>query len=210
MNTQKKPGRLFATPDQQTLIDALRLTYAVPDLLTALALPRSSYFSCRDRMRFGDKHTEVRQLLADIFQSNRRCYGYRRMRASLHGSRICISEKVVRRSMKQASLIAAAPKRRRYGSYSGEISPAPENLIDRDFRSAAPNEKWLIDITKFQIPAGKENLSPMIDCFDGLVVSWTLGTSPDAALANTMLDTAIQTVRGCSERPIVHSDRGPH
>ena len=82
----------------------------------------------------------------------------------------------------------------RYGSYLGEISPAAENLINRDFRSAAPNQKWLTDITEFQIPAGKVYLSPIIDCFDGLVVSWSLGTTPDAELVNTMLDTAIETV----------------
>ena len=34
----------------------------------------------------------------------------------------------------------------------------------------------------------------MIDCFDGMVVSWTIGTSPDAELVNTMLDTAIATL----------------
>jgi transposase-like protein len=34
----------------------------------------------------------------------------------------------------------------------------------------------------------------MIDCFDGLVVSWTIGTRPDANLVSTMLDAAIETV----------------
>jgi transposase InsO family protein len=78
----------------------------------------------------------------------------------------------------------------------------------RDFRAVAPNEKWLTDITEFQIPAGKVYLSPLIDCFGGLVVSWTIGTRPDAELVNTMLDSAIETVANCDERPVVHSDRG--
>lgn len=95
--------------------------------------------------------------------------------------------------MKQEGLVAATAKRRRYGSYLGEISPAPENLINRDFRAAAPNEKWLTGITEFQIPAGKVYLSPLINCFDGLVISWTIGTRPDADLVNTMLDAAIET-----------------
>jgi len=59
-------------------------------------------------------------------------------------------------------------------------------------------------------PAGKVYLSPVIDCFDGLVVSWSIGTRPDADLVNTMLDSAIESVAGCKERPIVHSDRGAH
>lgn len=53
-------------------------------------------------------------------------------------------------------------------------------------------------------------LSPIIDCFDGLVISWTIGTHPDAALVNTMLDAAIETVVQSKSRPIVHSDRGAH
>jgi transposase InsO family protein len=92
----------------------------------------------------------------------------------------------------------------------GEISPAAANLINRDFHAVAPNQKWLTDITEFQIPAGKVYLSPIIDCFDGLVVSWTVGTRPDSELVNTMLDTAIQTVAEGADRPIVHSDRGAH
>jgi transposase InsO family protein len=50
----------------------------------------------------------------------------------------------------------------------------------------------------------------VIDCFDGLVVSWTIGTRPDAELVNTMLDVAISTVANSEERPVVHSDRGAH
>ena len=87
---------------------------------------------------------------------------------------------------------------------------APENIINRDFQATALNEKWLTDITEFQIPAGKVYLSPIIDCFDGMVVSWTIGTSPDAELVNTMLDAAIETVAETTDRPAVHSDRGGH
>ena len=37
----------------------------------------------------------------------------------------------------------------------------------------------------------------MIDCFDGMVISWSIGTRPDANLVNTMLDAAIETVAKC-------------
>jgi len=53
-------------------------------------------------------------------------------------------------------------------------------------------------------------LSPTIDCFDGMVVSWTIGTSPDAELFDTMLDAAIETVPDTADRPVVHSSRGGH
>jgi putative transposase len=196
--------------EKTQLVDALRQAYTLTALLCEVDLPRSSYFYHRARLAVADKYAEVRQSMTDIFERNYRCYGYRRIQASLSDQSVNISEKVVRRLMKQECLVAATSKRRRYGSYMGEISPAPENLLNRDFSAAAPNEKWLTDITEFQIPAGKVYLSPMIDCFDGMVVSWSIGTRPDAELVNTMLDAAIDKVAASGDRPLVHSDRGGH
>ena len=178
--------------EKTQLVDALKQAYTLSELLCEVGLPRSSYFYHRARLQVADKYAEVRQSMTDIFERNYRCYGYRRIKASLSVQSVNISEKVVRRLMKHECLVAATSKRRRYGSYMGEISPAPENLLNRDFSAGAPNEKWLTDITEFQIPAGKVYLSPMIDCFDDMVVSWSIGTRPDAELVNTMLDAAIE------------------
>ena len=46
-----------------------------------------------------------------------------------------------------------------------------------------------------------------IDCFDGMVVSWSIGTSPDAELVNGMLNAAIETVANNADQPIVHPER---
>ncbi len=202
--------QLLTNREKTQLVDALRSTHALADLLAEVELPRSSFFYHRARLGLGDKYAAVRGVMADIFESNYRCYGSRRMHATLARQSVTISEKVVRRLMKQESLVPVVRKRRRYGSYMGEISPAPENVVNRDFTAGARNTKWLTDITEFQIPAGKIYLSPMIDCFDGLVVSWLIGTRPDAELVNTMLDAAIDTVSAGSDRPVVHSDRGRH
>ncbi len=119
------------------------------------------------------------------------------------------SQEVIRRVMAEEGLTVVGSRRRRYSSYNAEISPAVEKIVDRNFQADAPNEKWLTDITDFHIPAGKAYLSPIIDCFDGMVVSWTIATSPDAALVDTVLDTAFAGLTG-NKRPIVHSDRGSH
>jgi transposase InsO family protein/transposase-like protein len=204
-------NRQFLTNREKTqLVDALRSTYTLTELLREVGLPRSSYFYHRARLKVADKYIDVRRTMTDIFERNYRCYGYRRMHASLTRHAVNISEKVVQRLMKQQALVAVTRKRRRYASYMGEISPAPDNLLNRNFSASEPNKKWLTDITEFQIPAGKVYLSPMIDCFDGLVVSWSIGTRPDAKLVNTMLDAAIDTVTASSDGPVVHSDRGGH
>jgi len=199
--------QILSNREKTLLADALKQTYSLSELFVELDLARSSYFYHWAQLRGADKYADARLVITEVFECNHRCYGYRRMRAALGRRQMFISEKVVQRLMKQERLVVTANRRRRYGSYLGEISPAPENLINRDFQAATPNEKWLTDITEFQIPAGKVYLSPMIDCFDGLVISWSIGTRPDADLVNTMLDAAIETVAngGDRKRPAVPS-----
>lgn len=111
--------------------------------------------------------------------------------------------------MKQADLHVAFRRKRSYSSYQGEITPEVPNVINRDFYTSRPNEKWLTDITEFAIPAGKVYLSPMIDCFDGMPVCWSIGTSPNAAPTNGMLDKAISLLKD-GERPVIHTGRSCH
>lgn len=195
--------------EKTQLVDALTDNYQLRVLLTALDLPRSSYYYHRLAFQRPDKYAEVRQKIAIIFDSNYRCYGYRRIEQCLRRDGTPLSEKVVRRLMSEEGLVAGGMQRRRFKTYRGELSPAPENIISRDFESEKPNQKWLTDLTEFSIPTGKVYLSPMIDCFDSLVVSWTISPWPNAQLVNSMLDAAITTLSP-GETPTVHSDRGCH
>lgn len=156
--------RLLTNREKTELVDALRSTYTLNELIAAVGPPRSSFFYHLARLDTSDKYEEVRGAIVDIFDRNYRCYGYRRLHASLSDRSLRISEKVVRRLMKQEALVASGRRRRRYGSYIGEIRPAPDNLLNRDFSAESPNEKWLTDIAELQIPAGKVYLSPVIDC----------------------------------------------
>lgn len=114
-----------------------------------------------------------------------------------------------KRYLKEEGLVVRIKRRGKYSSYAGEITPEVGNILERDFHTDKPNQKWLTDITEFAIPAGKIYLSPIVDCFDGLLVTWNISTKPNAALVNTMLDHAIATLHR-NEHPILHSDRGCH
>ena len=111
--------------------------------------------------------------------------------------------------MKENQLEVKIRRAKKYSSYMGEITKAAENLINRDFHSDSSNHKTLTDITEFSIPAGKVYLSPIIDCFDGMVSAWKISTNPNAELVNSMLDEYHETLKN-GEKPIIHSDRGAH
>lgn len=91
----------------------------------------------------------------------------------------------------------------------GEITPEVYNVIRRDFHADHPYEKLLTDITEFALPDDKLYLSVRIDCFDGMILGWTIGNSLNAELVNFMPDGIIAHLpEGCY--PTVHSDRGCH
>lgn len=77
-------------------------------------------------------------------------------------------------------------KAKKYCSYKGEISPSVPNEVQRNFFSEKPNELLLSDISEFVIPEGKVYLSPTVDCFDGMLITWRIS------------------------EPIIHTDRGCH
>ena len=180
--------------EKAIVIDALRDRYPLKDLLALFCMAKSSYCYQEAAINAPDKYRELREELREIFSEAKERYGYRRLHAVLRTNGRIVSEKVVRRIMREEDMKVYHKRRRGYSSYKGEISPEVENVIKRDFHAGKPNEKWLTDITEFSIPAGKVYLSPLIDCFDGMPVSWTIGTSPNSVLVNTMLDDAISTL----------------
>jgi len=187
---KKDPGvdlKSMTNKEKVILVDALRNDYPLNALLTCLEMARSSYFYICKIALMPSKYVKLCLRITDLFEENSGRYGYRRIHALLAREGTFISEKVVRRIMSESDLVVVGKKKRRYSSYQGENIPAANNLIDRDFHADAPNVKWLTDITEFTIPAGKLYLSPIVDCFDGLLTSRSIGTSPDAELVNSML-----------------------
>ena len=168
----------LSNQEKTILIDALRNQFTLKELLQQLQLPKSSYFYQKQALEKPDKYYKERQLIITIFNHNFCAYGYRRIHQALKNMGKKLSEKVVRRLMTEENLFVKFSRRKKYSSYAGEISPAHPNLLNRNFKAKKPNEKWLTDITEFRIPAGKIYLSPLVDCYDGAIVSWTIGTKP--------------------------------
>lgn len=209
---KKDPGvnqAALTNREKTVIIDALKNSYSLSLLCTKLSISRSSYYYQEMAIRAEDKYKALRERITALFHENYDAFGYRKIHTLLKQEGTVVSEKVVRRIMKQENLTVKRTKRRKYNSYKGEISPAVPNLVNRVFHADEPNKLWLTDITEFSIKAGKVYLSPIIDCLDGMPVTWTIGTSPNAELVNTMLKNAIATL-DAEEKPIVHSDRGCH
>ena len=128
----------------------------------------------------------------------------RQVWARLRREGVRASEKRVARVMREEGLEVVYNKRRArgYSSYAGEVSKAPENLVNRRFRADEPNRLWLTDITEFRLPGGeKVYLSPIVDCFDGMPrvsvnIIFTISTNAFSPIAPTRIRRIRQ--RGCA------------
>jgi transposase InsO family protein len=67
----------------------------------------------------------------------------------------------------------------KYKSYKGAVGKIAPNLLERDFVADKPNEEWVSDVTEFKLFGTNLYLSPIIDLFDGEVVSYNLSYHPN-------------------------------
>ena len=83
---KKDPGidqTALRNQEKAAIIDALKNKYSLPELLSALHCPCSSYYYKQKRAKKQDKYCHVKEKIKDIFESNHRYYGYRRIYATL-------------------------------------------------------------------------------------------------------------------------------
>ncbi len=98
---------------------------------------------------------------------------------------------------------------KKYRSYKGTVGKIAPNILNRDFNATKPNEKWVTDITEFKLFGEKLYLSPMLDLFNGEIITYTVESRPVYSLVSNMLDKALEHIKG-EDVLIIHSDQGWH
>ena len=171
-------------------------------------MARSTFYYHIKRLGKSDGYDAVRERICAIYDKHRGRYGYRRITAQLHNEGLEINHKTVQKLMVQMSLKAKI-KKQHYRSYKGELGKVAQNVINRDFKASAPDQKWTTDVTQVKIKDRKIYLSPILDMFNGEIVSYTISDSPDLEMVITMLDKAFKK-RDIQGNLIFHSDQGWH
>ena len=139
---------------------------------------------------------------------NRGRYGCRRIMAQLRNEGFLINHKTVYRLMKEENL-KNVRRRNKYRSYKGEVGKTAPNILDRDFGTTAPNRKWTTDVTQINIGMDKCYLSPILDMYNGEIVSYTISDHPDLKMVMDMLEKAF-VAREVGVGLMLHSEQGWH
>ena len=175
-------------------------------MLKYAEVTRSTFYYQLNRIKEPDKYKEIKEEITAIYHENKGRYGYRRITLELHNRVFIINHKTVRRLMKELELQCFV-RAQKYKSYKGEVGKICDNLLNREFETKEPNQKWVTDVTEFKVHNEKLYLSPILDLFNGEVISFNLSRHPVFEQVVDMLEKAFNKIPD-NTNLILHSDQG--
>ncbi|MCX4255221.1 IS3 family transposase [Romboutsia ilealis] len=189
------------------VVSELRLKYPLMILLQVSGLAKSVYYYTLSKVDKDDKNKEIIDKIKEIFISNKERYGYRRITLELKNQGYNVNHKKVYRIMVKLGLKSLKRNKRKYSSYKGTVGKIADNLIERNFDADRPNEKWYTDVTELNLRGEKCYLSPILDGFNGEIISYNISKSPNLEQINDMLNKAFDKNNNL-DGLIFHSDQG--
>lgn len=181
--------------------------YPVKRLCSLVEVSRSGFYAWQDRpvsaRAAGDEELVVE--IRTIHERSRGTYGAPRIEGQLRRHGRCHGRKRIARLMRTHGLVGAHA-RRRWRRGRPDVAPAPDRL-ERDFTAAAPNRRWVGDVTEFATGDGKLYLAAIVDLHDRSVIGWSMR---ERATTDLVIDALVMAIgRRQPESEVVHhSDRG--
>ena len=175
-------------------------------ILAVAQMPRSVYYYQVSIGSKPDPYGDMKARITTIFNTHKARYGYRRVHLELRNQNLHLNPKTVQSLMGQMG-INSTVRPKRYQSYRGAQGKAAPNLLERKFDAAKPNQKWVTDVTEFNIKGERVYLSPILDLYNQEIISYTITDRPQISMVMQMLQSAFKRL-GKREQPMLHSDQG--
>jgi len=184
----------------------LRPSFQLDGLLGLAGLARSTFYYRQKVLARPDRHAALKTQIRSIFEAHKGRYGYRRVTAAIRSLGEQVNHKTVQRLMVDMGLKSLV-RPKKYRSYKGQAGRVAPDLIQRRFSAGQMNEKWVTDVTEFNVAGEKLFLSPVMDLHNGEIIAFETAPRPAFKLVQTMLEKALDQL-GDKDRPILHSDQG--
>jgi len=169
-------------------------------------MARSTFYYHQKRLNGNDKYGVEKQVIAEIFSENKGRYGYRRIALELRNRGMLLNHKTVSKLMNVLGLKCQV-RMKRYRSYRGQVGAIAPNILERNFKAERPCQKWATDVTEFSLSGTRCYLSPIIDLYNGEIVSYSITYRPTLDLVLNTVDAALKRLPKGADL-ILHSDQG--
>ncbi|WP_237563792.1 IS3 family transposase [Halalkalibacter okhensis] len=198
---------------QAALSFELKEKFKLKDVLQRVGIPESSYHYHIKVMKKENPDQKLEECIQSKFEEHGGNYGYRRICLELKQGGLKVNHKKVQRIMTKLGLKCEkfSRKSRKYNSYKGTVGTIAKNRINRRFHTSVCHQKLTTDITEFKCSDGiKLYLNPIMDLFNGEILSYGISMRPTLELALKPLEEALEIVKESKYRTTVHSDQGWH
>jgi putative transposase len=189
----------------------VRGEFTVTAMCRTLEVSPSAFHAWRHRRdqgrNHGAGHPAMDALVSAAFHAEKGRSGSPRLTLDLAGAGHRHDRKTVGKCMNRLGLRAKGARKFKVTTDSGHGKPTAPNLLNREFYAAAPNLKWVGDITYLHTDEGWLYLATVMDLYSRKVVGWAMSDRMKAELACDALTMALWR-RGFPKGVLVHTDRG--
>ena len=178
-------------------------------LCDTLGVSAAGFYAWRSRPTSGQQQrrdallVEIRAVHAEVKQR----YGSPRIHAELKANGVVCCVNTVAKLMHDNDIRAKTARKFKNTTDSNHSLPVADNILDRQFEAAGPNERWLTDITYIWTREGWLYLAVVEDLYSRMVVGWSMSETMTSRLVVDALQMAVQR-RFPGEGLLAHSDRG--
>ena len=164
---------------------------------------KSTYYYNRKPKQ--EKYSVEKGEISVIHKKSGKSYGYRRITCIMRQNGYVINHKTVQKLMKEQGIQGKYAKKK-FRVNKEEQGDIKENLLNREFTSIEPREKLTTDVTEFKVNNTKIYLSPVIDMYNGEIVSYAISETPNMEMVKEMLNKLWGN--GIPKGALLHSDQG--
>ena len=138
-------------------------------------------------------------------RKGREVYGARKIWLELNRQGIPVARCTVERLMRELGIGGARSRRKRpRTTVPGDPAAYPSDLLERCFEAAAPNRRWVADITYVDTFSGWVYAAFVMDLFARRILGWQVADHLRSDLALDALEMAIWARRHESIDGLVH------
>ncbi len=84
---------------------------------------------------------------------------------------------------------------KKYHSYIGPEGKSIPNVLHRNFKTTGFNQKWVTDVTEFNVCGQRIYLSALIDLYNQEVISYTISNRPTLKFVCQMLSNVFENMK---------------
>lgn len=178
-----------------------------------LGVKRSGYYHYKSKgiaveVRKQQETSMLQAAIKQEFIASRKHSGARRIKSKLEANGLLISRTRITKLMQQIGLKVKTKRKFRPATTNSKHGlHVAQNLLNREFKAKAPNQKYVGDITYIPTRDGWLYLATVIDLFSRKVVGWSINTHMKTTLVNDALMMALGSRRP-SAGVLWHTDQG--